>query len=385
MNTNQNLSLINTAYKRGEKIKIMVIGVGSVGSYFIDYLLSLNNEQIEIIAVGRDKNKITKDINIIKTAATIRGVCKSKIIIDTLDLNNENSITECLQRHWPHIILNSSRVYSGKKYGSVSWDKIRAYGIWAPLSVKFIYNVMKAYDKVNSSAIVINTSYSDATNNWIKSSGVSYPDFGSGNLNHLIPRIKFAVAKILNIEDFWNINITLATSHFHDVVISKEGHDENCPPLLHLEYKGKTLKIDHDLIYNNCAIVMPIDQKRNMMNASSNFEIVKAILNSIKNNYSIKIHSPGVQGMIGGYPCIISSFNNQTKCEIDTSVFTIKEMNDINLKSIYLDGIKGIRDGYIFYTAELINKIKEKFNIDIPETIHINEADYLIELLNRIL
>jgi len=33
-----------------------------------------------------------------------------------------------------------------------------------------------------SNAIVINTSYSDAANPWLKSAGMRYPDFGSGIL-----------------------------------------------------------------------------------------------------------------------------------------------------------------------------------------------------------
>lgn len=52
-------------------------------------------------------------------------------------------------------------------------------------------------------------------------------------------------------------------------------------------------------------IPMPVDQKRNMMNASSNFDIIYSILDAIRNHKKIKFHSPGAQGEIGGYPYII--------------------------------------------------------------------------------
>lgn len=54
---------------------------------------------------------------------------------------------------------------------------------------------MKAYGKADSHAISINTSYSDAVIPWLKSAELPYFDFGSGNLNHLIPRMKFYVSE----------------------------------------------------------------------------------------------------------------------------------------------------------------------------------------------
>lgn len=381
MNTNQKLSLINSVYRYGGTVKIMIIGLGSVGSYFLDYLLSMNNKQIEVIVVGRDKLQMTQDVNIIKTAATIRGLCMNKITIDSCDLDNVSSIETVLNTHRPHIILNASRVYAGLKYGSISWNTIRAYGIWVPLSVKFIYNIMKAYQQSGSNAIVINTSYSDAVNPWLKSAGCAYPDFGSGNLNHLVPRIKFAVAKIMNVDDFWNIDVTIATSHFHDVVISKEGHTENINPLLDVRYHSRELKIDHNLIYANCAISMPSDQKRNMMVASSVFDIVNSIFTSIMTNSVQKIHIPGYDGEIGGYPCMLETHETTTNSHIDVTHFTVEEMREANKKSIYLDGIQCIENGFLYYTDELIKKVNDNFNVFLPKYFHLNEANEIAELL----
>ena len=53
-----------------------------------------------------------------------------------------------------------------------------------------------------------------------------------------------AVADDLNINDMENIDVTLATSHFHDVVISKEGQDEGVPPLININYKEEKISPD---------------------------------------------------------------------------------------------------------------------------------------------
>ena len=65
---------------------------------------------------------------------------------------------------------------------------------------------VKACEQADIDGIVINTSYSDAVIPWLQTAGEAAPDFGSGNLNHLIPRMKFAVANILGVDDFWNVD-----------------------------------------------------------------------------------------------------------------------------------------------------------------------------------
>lgn len=363
-----------------QKIKIMIIGLGSVGVYLLDYLVSLADHRLEIIAVGRNADKMQMDVNIIRTAATIRGQLRSNIIIDTCNLENVNSIADVLSRHQPDFIVNSSRVYAGLKYGSISWSNLRAYGIWTPLSVKFARNIMLAYQKADCSAISINTSYSDAVIPWLKASGLPHFDFGSGNLNHLIPRIKFYIAEKFGIKNLNDIDVTLAVSHFHDVVISKEGHAEGQDILLDIKYQGNTLQFDKAELLKACSIAMPVDQKRNMMNASSNFNIIDSILKALKNRERIKIHTPGVFGMIGGYPVIIDG-TSQAEAYIDQSVFTLDQMVDANCKSIYLDGIKSVEGGKLEYTPELLRKVQEKFNVSLPTGFTLDESPEIAQLI----
>lgn len=42
-----------------------------------------------------------------------------------------------------------------------------------------------------------------------------------------------------------------------------------------VRYQGKKLDVDRKEIVAGCGIKMPVDAKRNMMNASSNFEIIQ--------------------------------------------------------------------------------------------------------------
>lgn len=369
-------------HAKEKNITLMIMGLGSVGTYLLDYLLGRNDESIRIIAVGRSAEKIESNVNIVRIGALIRGMNKSSVIIEPdVDFNNTQQMAQVFEKYRPDIIVNSSRVYSGLKYGSISWSNFRAYGIWAPLSIKYIKNMMEAHDMAESDALVINTSYSDAVIPWLRTAGRSYPDLGSGNLNHLIPRIKYAAAEIMGIKDFWNVDAVLATAHFHDVVISKEGHTEGMEQLLKIFYAGKEVKISQKEIFEKCKIVMPVDSKRNIMNASSNFEIIKDIIDGIRENGLKRFYSPGAFGEIGGYPVVFDAAGESAFMKIDTSVFSMEEMRNANRQSIAFDGIENVADGRLIYTDNLLNKVEDRFKVSIPKEVAFDEIDAVAEML----
>ena len=361
---------------KNDRIKIMIVGLGSVGSYLLDYLVSKNDPAVSIVVVGRDADKLQTKVNIIRVAGLIRDVNKSHIEVeDGVDLNDIASVRAVIEKHEPDFIVNSSRAYPGLKYGSISWANVRAYGIWSPLAIRFTKNVMDACDLADTDAIVINTSYSDAVIPWLKSAGRAYPDFGSGNLNHLIPRMKFAAANMLGVKDFWNVDVMFAAGHFHDVCISKEGHTEGVELPLKIYYKGEEQDIPSDKLYAECKISMPTDQTRNMMNASSNYQIITALIDAVRTGEDRKMFVPGFDGNIGGYPVTAGYREGRIAVWIDESVFSFEEMDRANRASMALDGVEDVVDGRLVYTDALIEKAKNAFGVELPKTVAYEDID----------
>ena len=357
-------------------ITIMIIGLGSVGTYLLDYLVSRNDEAVKVVVVGRNYAKMEQNVNIVRVAALIRGLNKTNIVIqDGVDLTDVDSIKSAIEKHQPDFIVNSSRAYPGLKYGSISWSNVRAYGIWTPLSIRFTKNIMEACDYSDSNAIVINTSYSDAVIPWLKSAGKAYPDFGSGNLNHLIPRIKFAVAEILGVNDFWNVDVMFAAGHFHDVVISKEGQNEGVELPLRVYYKGQEQDIDQNEIFSRCKISMPVDAQRNMMNASSNYRIIDAVIEAVRSKKSQLVFFFFFFGNIGGYTVYIGYKDGKLDAWIDESVFSFEEMNKADRASMALDGVEDVTDGTLIYTDYLIKKAKNAFGVELPKKVSFDDID----------
>lgn len=371
----QRLKVVEEHVKDG-KIKIMIIGLGSVGSYLLDYLVSRNDPAVNIVVVGRNAEKMQEKVNIICVAGLLRGLNKSHIQVEGgVDLNDIKRIQAVIEKHEPDFIVNASRAYPGLKYGSISWTSIRAYGIWTPLAIRFTKNVMDACDLADTDSVVINTSYSDVVIPWLKSAGKAYPDFGSGNLNHLVPRMKYAVADMLGVDDFWNVDIMFAAGHFHDVCVSKEGQTEGVELPLKMYYRGEEQNLPHDEIFKACRIAMPVDQTRNMMNGSSNYRIIAAVIDAVRTGESQRIFVPGFGGNIGGYPVLAGYRDGQLSAWIDESVFSFEEMNRADRASIALDGVEDVQDGKLIYTEELIQKVIKAFGVELPRTVAYADID----------
>ncbi len=366
------------------KARILIVGLGSVGHYLLDYLLSDADEGVELAVAGRNPEKLISDVNILRVATSIRGRCRGPVrIFDTVNLDDVPSIAEVLSAWQPDFIVNSSRAYAGLKYGSISWKNVRAYGIWAPLSVKYVRNLMRACEVASPDAIVVNTSYSDAILPWLKSAGLPYPDFGSGNLNHLVYRFKLATGELLGIPDPYNIDVTFAASHFHDVCISKEGQAEGQELLLELRYRGEVLSVAQSELFARCAIPMPIDAKRNMMNASSNYEILRACLAVVRDRQVRKLHIPGAFGELGGYPVLLDGRDEHIRAEVLEKPFSLAEMRRKNRESIYLDGIERVEGGVLTYTDELLEKCRTAFGTNLPKHVPFDRIDETADFLVR--
>lgn len=382
----ERLQIVENHVKNND-ITVMILGLGSVGTYLLDFLVSRNDAAMKIVVVGRNAEKMENNVNIVRISALIRKLNRSQIVLESgVDFDNVEQIAECIKKYQPDFIVNSSRVYSGLKYGTISWNNLRAYGIWSPLAIKYIRNIMEACEIADMSGIVINTSYSDAVIPWLKTAGKAFPDFGSGNMNHLVPRIKYAVAEIKEIPDFWNVDVMFATAHFHDVVISKEGQNEGVTQLLKVYYQGEELDIDQNEIFNRCKIAMPTDEKRNMMNASSNYDIIVSVIDAVRTGERRKIFSPGVFGEIGGYPVQIDATGEGLQAYIDESVFSMGEMRAANRRSIALDGIENVEDGALIYTDALVQKVADAFGVELPKKVKFEEIDRVAEyIINQII
>ena len=131
------------------------------------------------------------------------------------------------------------------------------------------------------------------------------------------------------------------------MVISKEGQNEGVDQLIAVMYKNHKIEFDQKEILSKCVIPMPVDAKRNMMNASSNYEIIAAILGAVYEDKKTRIHVPGFDGNIGGYPVWIDGSDGKIKAYIDEENFDY--MDSLNrIQKMSLDKVLSNLDNLDF-------------------------------------
>ena len=59
---NEKLNLLRKKIDNKETISIAILGLGSVGCYLLDYLVSLADPQLRLIVVGRNVEKMRQDV-----------------------------------------------------------------------------------------------------------------------------------------------------------------------------------------------------------------------------------------------------------------------------------------------------------------------------------
>ena len=120
---------------------------------------------------------------------------------------------------------------------------------------------------------------------------------------------------------------------------------------------------------------MPTDATRNMMNASSNYQIIDAFIRAVRTGETQRVFSPGVLGEIGGYPVNVGYMDGKLDVSVDDSVFTMDEMREANRKSIYLDGVENVTECCLIYTDELIEKAVNAFGVELPKKVAFDDIE----------
>ena len=373
---------LKNKWNYGCHIDILIFGLGRVGSFLLEYLLDLSEKRIHIIVVGRDLNKISRDVNIIKAGAYLRGLLQSKVTIDTCDFTNVSLISDVIGKHKPDIIINVSRLV----VENFTWGYAEQ-GLWVPLKTNFSKQIMCGVQTVGYDPTVIDVQFPDVTNAWLKSANVKYPEFGAGNFNHLIPKMMLGLIRFYPLLDPALFDITLSTSHYHSSALTHNHDMKNIEPLLNISYLGNDFVYDRTELLKACSIQMRPSDKMRTLAASSIHEIIRKLLLCFTTGCKVKLHVPGFDGEMGGYPITITSCDG-LKINWVEDYFSLQEMRQHNSASVKCEGVEKIENGVLHFTDELLTLAYSRFKTRFPDKIVFSEidqyCDYIIDISRRV-
>lgn len=359
-------------------MKVLIAGYGSAGQYLTDFLLKDHRiasvHEIHIMS-RKSTEEVTPRLDLSRVSA---GISERFIplIYHQCDFNNIESMAHILNKVKPNVVVYTGRYAAGFKYGSFSYPNNIGYGVWMPMSFPYIYNLMKAVKMSGRSTRVINTSFPDGVNYLLGQIDLA-PYCGAGNINHLIPRIRNAVAKKLD-EPVKNIDVSLACAHYVNTYVSKEGTERKGASLLNVRthwsgdviYDKSLKEQDPEKIelYKLCKDQSIGGQVRNQMIATDCAELVRILTTYLGNDRVTEtIHIPGFQGRPGGQKYYVKGWDIQP----DLSIWSQDEIDKVNLEGLRNDGV--IIDHGIYFTEEVRTKMKDIFNLEYPKKLNIDE------------
>jgi len=337
----------------------MIIGLGRIGNYALEFLVRTPGVG-SIYAADIDK-----EVGLSKTNNAILGAAQMgfypHVEFIPLDLNYIGETALLLNRIAPDVVLSCVTLQAWWVISELPQDLYRklrlvaGFGPWLPMHLTPNYKLMQAIKQAGIKTHVVVAAFPDATCPVLGSVGLT-PTIGLGNLDNFIPEIQKVVGERLGIP-MRNVSVYMLGSHVIRTAF-KLGM-ENVPYYLRIfaENKDVTKEFNQKQLLIDAANLVFKWQGDSKVAASG----VKNVL-AILNNTGEFTHSPGPQGLPGGYPVRLSAKGAEVVLPEGVSM---KEAVRINEEGNRLDGIERIEDdGTVVHTENAVNLMKELFGYD---------------------
>jgi hypothetical protein len=349
-----------------EREKIMLIGVGELGGIVLEYLCRIPNIG-EIVTADSNKDWGFRKTNSAIEGASYMGLYP-KVKFYPIDLLNIEQTAELLKKINPTIICNGTTLQSWWVVNELPPDvnaKLYrnkcALGPWSAMHLALSYKLMKAVKMAGIDTYVVNTSYPDVTNASLAKVGLT-PTIGAGNMDLSIPYFQKVTSELLKVP-IGNVSVELIAHHYHAYYWCRYGTGVEAPFYLriYVGHEDVTTKLGN---IKNLIAELPKRAKR-PAGRHGQFVVAGSVAKNIMAIYNDTgeiTHSPGPQGLEGGYPVRLSRRGAEVVLPIG---MTLKQARELNVKAQAYDGIKKVRDnGDIVVTDEAYDTFKEMMGVN---------------------
>jgi len=341
--------------------KVLLLGTGNVGSHILEFIARDENK-LEWIVGDIDKNRAKLQCNNASIGAAHHG--KHPVFHPReVDLLNIEKTADLIKKEKPIAVINCAVLHTWhlirhlpeKIYAKISSAGL---GAWLPCQLTLGMNLAKAIKESGECPYYINTSLSCLTNPVMGKIGLA-PTIGVGNVDLIAPAIITYLSQKTGFHRS-KIDIRLVCHHQHWVFPREAGYQPGAPYFLKIMINGKVItdQFDTDKIMYDAVKMYPGNISFTTVSASSTIKNLKAMVN----NEGILTHSPGPNGLPGGYPVILDA--KGAKVNLPDEI-PLKEAIRINEESGKLDSIEKIKnDGTVVFTDYAYEIMKDTLGFD---------------------
>ncbi len=333
---------------------IMIIGVGDLAKHVINQLLTKDITS-RVVLAGRDLDALDRRANLARyTSANLGRLVEIETI--EIDLRNVDKTAEALSAVKPDIIFMAASLQSWRRITELPkalFNKIdeSQFGPWLPMHLALNLNLMQAIKSAGIKPITVNAAFPDAVNPILAKVGLA-PTLGVGNVANIIPALTFGVSQLSRVAAS-HIQIRLIAQHYFTHFVPRYGYEGNGTYHLSADniISGNRIEFDHNELFQMLSGVLKRQGgvEGQLLTASSASRVITAIAK----NSNIVAHTPGPNGMPGGYPVRVNAEGATLDLPDDVSV---AEAVRINEKCQQADGIDQIEaDGTVWFAEREMN------------------------------
>jgi hypothetical protein len=333
----------------------LIVGLGGLGGWMLELLA---RTQGITYVVGADLNEDWGRRKVYNAAsgAMLQGHYPRLAFVQ-MDLRDVDATAEIIARLQPQLIFNCATLQTWwlrKKLPPETSDRLTEAGSgpWLSTHLALSQKLMLAVQASGFRGHVINSGIPDISNAVLAKRGLA-PTIGLGNIDLLISPIRMGVARRLDVP-VRNVRVYAILHHCHTTHFRKR--DSGAPP-----YFLRLMVGDQDVtgLFDTDLLLHQVSQDRlsgldgNAVVAASGVKNGLALLR----DSGLLTHSPGPQGLPGGYPVRLSAAGAEVVLPMGATMERALAYMEAGQRA---DGVERIEeDGTVVYTDRATQIIEE--------------------------
>jgi hypothetical protein len=362
--------------------KIMIVGLGDLGSVFLDLLLRIP-ETVEVVVATRNQERAALRTNLARLAALAQG-SRSHVRLIKIDLDDVAATAKAIAVERPEILLSTATMATWWLPDLLPAEDARAirragFGVWLPVHLAPTLRLMRAVREARFDSFVLTAPYPDVVNHVLSKVGLA-PTAGIGNVAEIIPKLVRGAAAALHCQPE-QVQISLVAHHAlvnYAYSETRSQLDEAVPPfILRVAKDGRDVSSELDL---RSLVLAPepiaAGRATHLLTASTAIPLIRALIQEDP----IALHAPAPGGLPGGYPVMASGAG----VEPSLNGIPIADAIAANTASQKFDGIDRILDdGTVVLDPERVLQLQSVLGLS-AERVSISEVEeQAAELVRR--
>ncbi|MCK4867948.1 MAG: hypothetical protein KAT39_07850, partial [Alphaproteobacteria bacterium] len=326
--------------------RFLLISLGQLNGHILE-AVARSGAFTEILVAGRDPARGLRKTNQARIGAAVEGHYPA-ISFVKLDVNDA-SASAILRETAPDVALAAPSMLPWWRIDRLTGPRAEAaravpFAGWIACHLAPMLAVRRAWAESGLKAPWVGASYPDVVNTILHRSGPG-PVCGVGNVDEVIPKIRFIVAKDTGCDPA-TVNVHLVAQHALEYFVYRETGTpaaKGPPFMLRAELDGRDVS---DIAARAIFEPMPIPYELdfNLLTASSALKLLPALAG----HGLMRMHVPAPNGLPGGYPVRVEA----GRVSLDLPACWAKDDAIANnLSSLPWDGLQSIEsDGTVVFT-----------------------------------